>query len=136
MSTSTYASPFLQSSGGQQQSFPWQQNPYGQTGQPGSWGFDQLPYGFGQLPFGQPGQGQQPFGGQFTGPSGLGAEQILPTIQVIVQLLGHVHQSISTAQQMAAQLPVYLAAAMTQPFQQLAPQRAFPQLQRPYPMAW
>lgn len=133
MSTSTYASPFLQSSGGQQ-TFPWQQNLYGQPGQ--AQGYDQLQYGLGQQPFGQFGQWQQPFGGQFPGSSGLGVEQILPTIQVIVTLLGNAQQAISTAQHMAAQMPVYLATAIAQPFPQLTPQRGFPQPQRPYSMAW
>jgi hypothetical protein len=129
VSVSTYASPFLQSSGGQQ-AFPWQQPP----------GFDQLQlqYGFGQQPFGQQpfGQGQQPFGGQVTGSSGPGVDQILPTIQVIVALLGSAQQAISTAQHMAAQMPVYVATAIAQPYHQLTAQRAFPQLQRPYSMAW
>jgi hypothetical protein len=135
VSISTYASPFLQNSGGQA-TFPWQPSLYGQPGQSVAPGIDQLQYGLGQLPFGQVGQGQQPFGSQFTGQPGLGAEQIVPTIQAIVQLLGQAHQAISTAQHMAAQLPVYVAAVTQQPFQQLTPQRAFPQLQRPYSMAW
>jgi hypothetical protein len=135
VSTSTYASPFLQSSGGQQ-NFPWQPGFYGQPGQSVVPGFDQPQYGFGQLPFGQGGQGQQPFGGQFTGQPGLGVEQILPAIQVIVQMLGQAHQAIATAQHMAAQLPGHLAAVTSQSYQQLTPQRGFPQPQRPYSMAW
>jgi len=137
VTTSIYAPPFLQNPGGQQQG-PWQQGPYSQSGQFAQTGFEQQ-YGQGQHPFGQLspfGPGQQPFGSQTMGSQGLGVEQIVPSIQVIIQLLGNAQQALWTAQHVAAQLPGYIAAALQQPYQQLAQQRQFPQLQRPYAMAW
>jgi hypothetical protein len=137
VTTSTYAPPFLQNLGGQPQVPPWQQGIYGQSGQFSPTGFEQLQgFGQGQQPFGQYGQGQQPFGTPFMGSSGSGVEQVVPSIQVIGQLLGNAQQALWAAQQVAAQLPTYIATALQQSYHQLAQQRQFPQLQRPYSMVW
>lgn len=133
MSTSTYApsfspyaAPFLQSPVGPQV-VPWQQSPYGQFGQfgqPGASGLDQFqPYGL----------GQQPFGAQLPGGQFLGVEQIIPSIQVVVQLLGNAQQCLWTAQHVMAQLPGYIATTLQQQYHQQGQPR---QLQRPYSMAW
>jgi hypothetical protein len=132
VTSSTYASPFLQNFGGQS-AVPWQQNPYGQPGQFTPTGFEQFQqYGQGLQPFGQ---GPHPFGSPWMGSQVQGVEQIVPSIQAIVQLLGNAQQALSTAQLVAAQLPAYLAAAL-QPYHQLAQQRQIPQFQRPFSMAW
>jgi hypothetical protein len=133
VTSSTYASPFLQNVGGQS-AIPWQPNPYGQPGQFTPTGLEQFQqyqqYGQGQQPF-----VQGPFGSPWMGSQGPGVEQIVPSIQAIVQLLGNAQQALSTAQLVAAQLPAYLAAAL-QPYHQLAQQRQVPQFQRPFSMAW
>ena len=97
---------------------------YGQSGQFSPTGFEQLQ---------QYGLGQQPFGPQLSNSQGPGVEQIVPSIQLIVQLLGNAQQSLWTAQHVAAQLPAYIAMTLQQPYHQLAQQRQFP---RPYSMAW
>jgi hypothetical protein len=89
-------------------------------------------YGQGQQQFGQ---GQHPFGSPWMGSQGPGVEQVVPSIQAIVQLLGNAQQALSTAHLVAAQLPGYLAAALQQPYNQLAQQRQLPQFQRPFSMA-
>jgi hypothetical protein len=121
VTTSTYVPPFLQSPGGQQ-ALPWQQGTYGQPGQFTPTGFEQLS---------QFGPGQQSFGTPF-GSQAPSVEQILPSIQVIVQLLGNAQQAIWTAQHVLAQLPPYIATMLQQPYHQLG-QRQFA---RPYSTAW
>jgi hypothetical protein len=136
VTTSTYAPPFLQNLGGQPQVPPWQQSVYGQLGQFSPTGIEQFPgFGQGQQPFGQYGQGQ-PFGAGFMGSFGSGPEQVVPSLLVIVQLLGNAQQALWTAQHVAAQLPAYIATAVAQPYHQLAQQRQFSQPQRPYSMVW
>lgn len=121
MTTSTYAPPFLQNPGVQQQAAPWQQQ--GLYGPPGQF----FPSGIEHL---------QPYGGQQFGTGGVGqvpgVEQIIPSIQVVVQLLGNAQQCVWTAQHVMAQLPGYLATAV-QTHQLQGQQRQF---QRPFPMAW
>jgi hypothetical protein len=133
VTSSTYASPFLQNVGGQS-AVPWQLGPYGQSGQFAPTGLEQFQqYGQAQQPFGQ---GLHPFGSPWMGSQGPGVEQVVASIQAIVQLLGNAQQALSTAQLVAAQLPAYLATALQQPYHQLAQQRQLPQFQRPYSMAW
>jgi hypothetical protein len=125
VTTSTYAPPFLQSPVGQQV-VPGQQPSYGPLAQP--FGPDQFQqFGLGQQPFGQQPFGVSP-GGQF-----LGVEQIIPSIQVIVQLLGNAQQCLWTAQHVTAQLPGYLATTLQQQYHQQGQPRQF---QRPYSMSW
>ncbi|SCL35896.1 hypothetical protein GA0070624_5394 [Micromonospora rhizosphaerae] len=121
MTTATYAPPFLQGPAGQ--ALPWQQGTYGQPGQFTPTGFEQVP---------QFSPGQQPFGTPSIGSQAPGVEQIVPSIQVIVQLLSNAQQGLWTAQHVLAQLPPYIAAMLQQPYHQFA-QR---QVARPYSMAW
>ena len=116
MTTPTYAPPFLQNPGGLQFG-AGQQSPYGQS----------QPFGIDQ--FQQFGLGQQPFGVQAPGGQFSGVEQVISSIQVVAQLLGHAQQSLWTANYVMAQLPGYIATIL----QQQGQQRQFP---RPYSMAW